>query len=253
MQRTSFKQATWFKIVFLGLINAIAIIAFALDRKVTIPADPTSGITLLNSSDSAVTYDLRCYATDGVAGLVSSNLVLSPKSSTNISYAANSSGAACALGTTNATYGGTGMAFCDHSTGYTAAATSVCGAGWTLCTAAQWNARRSASTNAWLSSEGFASTYSTSYDTGATFFDTTLSGFAPISHSYNGFVCATQAAGAGTQYTNCHGGWTGSTYGSMCCAIPGYTATPTATASCEVTVKGAGHLQSRQFKGNAPF
>lgn len=249
MPMTSFRRATWFKIFFLGLINAIAIIAFALNRTVTIPGDPTKGITLLNSSTSPVTYDLKCHATDGVPGLYSTNLVLPAKASTNISYLGTSVTSPCTTGSTNAIYGGSNMTYCTHTTGYAYAA-ATCGAGWNLCTVAQWSARKTASTEAWLSTEGFNSTFST--DEGFGYTDRPLSDFAPISRSSSNSYCATGQNGSGTTYQYCGSGHTNTGYGSLCCRT-GAVGTAIATASCEVTVRGSGYLQSPEFKGNTPF
>ncbi len=217
--------------------------AFAANRKVTIPAD-TDGIKLFNGWTSSVSFTATCYSTTGSLAF-STDITLPSRQSTNLV----ASGTATCLnggGTLDTTGMNNGMGGCPTLYTDNATALTSCPTNYQPCSPQQWFANRvSATTDGFLAD--MAPTWSFSTDAGGTW--TNNSSGKPRGSYTSTEICATAAAGGGSQIPYCtsteYATWDG---GVICCPTVG------TASSCVVEITSAGgHLQSPQFKGNAPF
>ncbi len=224
------------------------------DRSISISV-PKGSLELTNPSAVTVTYTAECYDKVTGANIVTghSNATIATKKGVSI---ANFAG--CAAGATLNKALSQGPIFCGASTNYADAA-SKCGAASHMCSIGDlitagvvpaefiegYYLKPHDSTTAWYStydSWGKNSTRDTSLD-------------APYTYMKNtGYQCSLLSSGnnSGNSLTYCGSGKSSSTKtGTVCCPDnAGF-------VSCKVTIHGAaasaGHLQSPQYKGGAPF
>ena len=239
---------SWLKaLVFAGAM-ALSLVVFAAQRKVHIPTD--NGLKLANGSTGVVTYNLTCFNSTGGTVFTSNGLTLSAKASTNYGNSSGSNSSFCSASSNMYTSYSSSMQTCGPYTQYSNASSS-CGSGSHLCSVGEWYSNRGGGFwSGWVDASSFSGTWSYSTDYGSTWSNATLTTYKPGASPYqSNTVCASSSNGGGTTYSQCQPydatGWSAPAY---CCG--GNSSNVTA---CDVTITSSGHLQSPQFKGNAPF
>ncbi len=251
-------MTNWKKSLAFAASCGFCLVAFAAQRKVTIPVGP-GGVELVNGSPVTVTFNAVCYDTSGASILSSNGATLAAKQKATFATPILPT-----CGSTN-TVGQTfqnGMISCEPQEMHPEPLDN-CGTGYHLCTVAEFGANKGASyatTDAFLSSSGLTSWGYNSSNTSP--YDTnwhTVTGGAdsvPVASWDSTDLCSPNSIdGSGTQVSACTFRSTSAgPYGNAMCCPDG----PVGTASvCEITIDGStpanGHLQSPQFKGGANF
>lgn len=237
------------KMAFLALSITVALVTYAANRKVTIPVGK-DGLTLVNGSDAAVSYNLSCHSNANVSLFSSNSQSLAAKAKLVLG-----SGNACvnSLHSSNVTTWSNAMSLCGPDVAFNSAAVQ-CASGYHLCTHAEIIANSaSIFRDGWMSLTQFDSTYAHGNSTSTGSWSNSDQNIStatnpPYFTAYGYNYCSTGLNTAGSVLSNCWKDW-GSNRGTFCC--PDVSISNIST--CTVEILSGGYLQSPQFKGNAPF
>lgn len=217
----------------------IALYAFAAQRKVSIIADESKGLSLSNPSSASVNYDIQCWDKNGTQklSLTSQSLASKVTRKFGVSNCGNNSVPSVK---------GPSILGC-YASNVSQYSTS-CPIGTTVCTHPEiLSAISGGVTSSSLNYYHFRSSTSLthrSYDGGTNWQST--GSYGQYASNFN-YMCNTSASLTGAIpncYTVNYGG------NVACCKTSSYAED---IATCDVIINSGGHLQSPNFKGGASF
>lgn len=226
----------------ISLGMCVALYAFAAQRKVSILADSSKSLSLVNGSTASVSYNIQCFDGNGGSLMNLSNQTLASKK--QVQYG----GGKCGSGSTPYALDTANTSVYCYASNSTLVA-SACPSGTTVCTHSELSAKTISAYGAMIARGMPSNSYHYTYNSGTNWYPVTNGYPAKFTNSTY-YQCDQDADHNSGVVSKCTQSYSNS--GQVaCCKTASYIEN---VSSCDVTITSpSGHLQSPSFKGGSPF